>query len=323
MFQSLVEKSLQNIEVISSLIDELDLISDRKANPEDRRSIKFYSQASSLSRLYAVYENFVEKILSDYLDFVSDIYSFKSMTDSFKNEYRMGISHILSRIDQGRYNHLQHDDVVNRYHNAINNNSPYQFVTDALIRHEQNFRFNILENLLSRLGLEGFDSWVSNHRIFEEHYESKTKKELIESSLKEFVQLRNDASHSEMDTLLSPEQLKGYCNFISSLINVVQEFVLKNVLKHKIENNSAYLIGKVSEVFKNDAFVYRALKNKQISKGGEIVVMSDYYCYVTLVESIQLNGQVLDSITPQEEHLEVGLKCNLPVKKNANILILE
>lgn len=323
MFQSLVDKSQQNIEVISSLIDELDLISDQKENPEDRRSIKIYSQASSLSRLYAVYETFIEKILSDYLDFVSEIFSFESMSDSFKNEYRMGISHILSRIDQGRYNHLQHDDVVNRYHNAINNNSPYQFVTEALIRHEQNFRLNILENMLSRLGLEGFDSWISNHRSFEEYFESKTRKELIENKLKMFVQLRNDASHGEMDSLLSPEQLKSYCGFISSLINVVQEFVFKNVLTHKAENDSAYFIGKVSEVFTNGTFVYKSVETHQISKDSEIVVMNDNYCYVTTVESIQLNGQGLDLFESPEKDIEIGLKCNLPVKKNANIYILE
>lgn len=317
MFQALVDKSKGNIDTIMLLIDAHEAISVNEA-AHKRHEIKSYSQASSLTRLYAVYESFIEKILSEYLDFLSENYFFSEMSEGFKKEYRLGISHLLSRIDQGRYNHLNHDDIVTLYYRAINNHDSYQFVNDALTRHEQNFRLNILENLFSRVGLEGFCNWLVSNRNMLSYYDgAEISKEVVESKIKEFVQLRNDASHGEIDNLISSEVLKDYCNFLISLIEAVREFLVKSIIDKMKYKEKLLMHGKVTESYRNNAVVIKLVASSNFSVGDDLYVVSGSSCFSTKCISIQLDSVDQESVKDLEMGVEVGVLCEVPIKKNS------
>lgn len=323
MFQALVDKSKENIATIMLLIDTHEAISLNET-AHRRHEIKSYSQASSLTRLYAVYESFIEKILSEYLDFLSATYVFNEMSDGFKKEYRLGISHLLSKIDQGRYSHLNHDDIVTLYYRAINNHNSYQFVNDALIRHEQNFRLNILESLFSRVGLEGFCSWLVSNRNMLSYYDgAEISKEVVESKIKEFVQLRNDASHGEIDDLISSEVLKDYCNFLLSLIETIREFLMKSVIDKMEVKEKLLMLGKVTESFSNNAVVIKSATSSKISIGDNLYVVSGSSCFSTKCTSIQLDGVSQESVEDLEIDVEVGMLCEVFIKKHSLLYKIE
>jgi hypothetical protein len=49
-----------------------------------------------------------------------------------RTEYRVGISHLLNRLDSPRYSHLDHGNLIRWYHEALAAHSPYRFVPEAL-----------------------------------------------------------------------------------------------------------------------------------------------------------------------------------------------
>lgn len=153
MFDAIEHKAIEEIEVVSLLID----INNRELKNHEasiRQSIRQYNVSSCVTRLYAIIEKFIETIISDYLDALSELVRFSALPNELKNEYRIGISHILSKIEQGRFIHLNHENVVEWYYNAIKDLEGYRFITDALTRHEQNFRLNIIETAFSKIQLK-------------------------------------------------------------------------------------------------------------------------------------------------------------------------
>jgi len=319
MFQHLFNKASQKIEVINYLLDEHERLSATAEHVSRRTEIKVFSIASSVTRLYAIYEFYVETILSDYLDSIADLIEYKDLPDGLQTEYRLGISHILSRIDQGRYKHLNHENVVNFYHTAVSGGQPYQFVTDALVRHEQNLRLNILSNLFSRLGLDNFESWAINHNLMIEYFElDVVPKESIENQIKDMVDLRNDASHGEIDNLVNVEIMKSNCNFIIKFLEVIRQFVSKKLITEMKSKGKVIELGKVTESFGgNGAFILTAEEGVSITKSDRVFIVESNKCSSQHIESIQLNDSSIDTLNVTNDGLEIGLKCPLLVKSNA------
>lgn len=319
MFEPLYNKASQNIEVIKYLLDEHEKLSSVATSVSSRTEIKIFSIASSVTRLYAIYELYVETILSDYLDSIAGLIKYVDLPDGFKTEYRLGISHILSKIDQGRYNHLKHDNVVNFYHAAVSGGLTYQFVTDALIRHEQNLRLNILNNLFSRLGLNDFESWSVNHKLICDFFETDTvTKETIESQIKNFVDLRNDASHGEIDNLVNVEIMKGKCNFINVFLEVIRQFIAKSLIVEMESKGKILKLGKVTESFgQNGAFVFIAKSGISISKSDKIYILEKNSFSSQEIDSIRLDDVCHDKLDVTIDNLEVGVKCLSLINKNA------
>lgn len=290
-----------------------------KINLPLQTEIKIFSIASSVTRLYAIYEFYVETILSDYLDLIADLIEYKDLSDGLKIEYRLGISHILSRIDQGRYKHLNHESVVNSYHAALSGGQPYQFVTDALVRHEQNLRLNILSNLFSRLGLDDFESWASKHLLMVEYFELDiVPMESIENQIKDMVDLRNDASHGEIDNLVNVEIMKSNCNFVIKFLEVIRQFISTKLITKMYSQGQIVKLGKVTESFgKNGAFILTAEKGASITKSDLVFIIESNKYSSQTIESIQLNGINLDTFKITNDASEIGLKCPLLVKNNA------
>ena len=321
MFLHLYDKSSRNIDIVIELIDEHQWLSDISRNMIKRKDLKVFSIASSITRLYAIYESYIETILSDYLDSLSDLVPFEELPSGFKNEYRLGISHILSRIDQGRYRHLDHEAVVNRYHGALNGAQPYQFVTDALIRHEQNLRLNIIENMFSKLGLDDFEPWLLKHPLMLKFFQQDALgKETVESKIKNFIDLRNDASHGEIDNLVDAESLKNYCEFVSTLMEVVRQFISSKLLLVMNEKGKVTDLGKVTESFgKNGAFILKGVKGTSIEVNNQIFITGKSSFKSLLIESIQIDSEKKDKIDVNNDDFEIGLKCASLVRKHAQV----
>lgn len=321
MFSHLYDKATRNIDVVVELIDEHQWLSDISKNTVKRKDLKVFSIASSITRLYAIYESYIETILSDYLDALSDLVPFQELPAGFKNEYRLGISHILSRIDQGRYKHLDHENVVNRYHGALNGAEHYQFVTDALIRHEQNLRLNIVENMFSKLGLDNFESWLLKHPLILEFFNQESVgKETLESKIKNFIDLRNDASHGEIDNLVNAESLKDYCKFISVLMEVVRQYLSSKLLDVMNDKGKVAELGKVSESFgQSGAFVLKGIKGTSIEVNNQIFITGKNSFKSLSIESIQIDSASREEIVVDDDDTEIGLKCASRVRKNVQV----
>jgi hypothetical protein len=322
MFDALTANTLEQIGVVEDLIPVHEDVSNGKTS-DARRRIKLYAVSSCVTRLYAIYENFVETILSDFLDSIPEISPYASLAAGLKSEYRLGISHVLSKIDNERYSHLTHESVVLWYHEALANQPKYRFVTEALIRHEQNLRLNVLETLLARIQLSGIRSWLAHNEAVTALYtESESVFEQLDAELKTFVQIRNDAAHGVLDDLQGKDNLERFCELMRSMVLAISSYLHRSLLLLRANAGRARKIGEVTEVFhKNGAFIAQIENAARLQKGMQIHVLGTNYCFLQQIDSIRVNDLDVEDIVAAHQAFEVGLKCAINPRRNSVLYV--
>ncbi len=320
MFLSLQNKSVEDINIVRLLISAHTDFAQSEA-AESRNRIKVYAVSSCVTRLYAIYENFIETALSDYLDSLTELVRFSSLPDPLKIEYRMGVSYLLGKIDQGRYKHLSHENIVKWYYEALNDRENYNLVNAALVRHEQNLRLNIIDSLFSRIQLHNIRNWLSDHPEIKALYPDEGSIiEQFESELKDFVQFRNDASHGTIDSLEGEDNLNRLCEMLIAFVKAITSYLTKSLLSVMENNGKATHLGDVTESFEqNGAFITKVFEGTKISEGEILYFVSNNNCYSQEVGSMMLNDHPVTTVVAEADDYEVGIRCDDKVKKHSKI----
>lgn len=322
MFTSLTANALTQIRVVEELVVIHEKIISEK-DPITRRGMKLYAASSCVTNLYAIFERFIESGISDFLDAMPELIAYASLSDGMKTEYRIGISHVLSRIDSKRYGHLSHENIIRWYHEALTSVETYRFVTEALTRHDENLRMGVIEGLLSRVQLKDLRGWLSRHPdICSLYTDDALIYEQLETELKNFVQLRNDAAHGVLDDLQGRDNLQRCCQLITHLVTAISSYLHKGLLLKRTEAGKARKIGAVSEVFeKSGAFIILVENGTALNKGGLIHLVGPNYCNSQKIQSLRINDINVDSVTAGYDDFEIGIKCEFNVKRKADIYI--
>jgi L-rhamnose mutarotase len=325
MFSSLSDKAVRQINVVKKFIEHHKSIIDESSTVLDRASIidyKIYTASSCVTRLYAIFENYVESLISDYLDYTSELVRFRNLPEKLKSEYRLGISHILSRSDYIRYSHLNYENIISWYNEALNNKKNYKFVTEALTRHEQNLRLSVIENILQRIQLESIQPWLANNNYIKELYPSGgSAYEQLNSELNNFIQTRNDAAHGVFVNIEGLDILERYCDLIKALSLALSSYLNKTLIENS-KNKRFTKIGKVTETFpRNSAFIVPTKKGVSIQKECQLTFIGEYFCYSQTLESIQINSENIDGITTISSSFEIGMKCPTIVQKKSIVYL--
>lgn len=287
--------------------------------------IRQYAYATSVTRLYAIFEHFVEKTLSSYLDYLSENKTYANLSPGLKREYRIGFSHVLSRIDQPRFSSLNHEDLIEKYHRAINEGvSNYQFIAEALIRHDNNLRPNVIFELFSRLGLTGLENWLIMSAKEYGLYDSEERiKEQFESELNNFIEVRNDSSHGVPEQIGSQSILQRHCELIFLLVNSITSFVEKEIFILLQLAGKTFKIGNVTEVFNRaGASVAKVNKESIISLDVDYVFEDSFNFYRQKFIAVKINDDDVGAeFSALDNNVEIGIKCDRLPKRKTNIHI--
>lgn len=322
MLDGLTSNAIEQISIVEQLIDIHELAVEGK-DPSTRSRMKVYAVSSCVTNLYAIYERFVESAISDYLDALPELSQFTELSSELRNEYRIGISYILSRIDNERYKNLGHENVIRWYHEALSNKANYRFVSEALTRHEQNLRLNSLGNLLAKIQLNELTAWLTNSPTIKLLYDSNLSIiEQLEAELKIFIQVRNDAAHGGLDDIEGKENLQRYCKLIRSLIESISAYMHKSLFTKRIIAKKNLSIGRVTEVFQNaGAFIAQLSDKSSIRVGMNIYFIGEKYYLSQKIESLKIDDEDVTLLVCPNDNFEVGIKCKSIPKKNTLIYI--
>jgi len=308
MFSSLTSSSLGSVRVVREFVAHHEqLLAGHDS--AGRQEMKTYSVSSCVTRLYAIYERFVETLVSDFLDAIPDYCSFAGLTEAMRSEYRVGISHLLSRLDSPRYRHLSHENLIRWYHEALSAVEPYRFVPEALTRHDENLRLSVLSGMLSRVQATDLQGWLSHHSAISSLYPEQTSLwEQVESELKNFIQLRNDAAHGTLSDLAGPDALLRYCDLISALIESISAYLYREVVVGRATAGKAILLGRVDEVFlAHGASIVPLRPGRSLALGQRIHVVGQWSCVEAEVESVRIDNEAAVAVTALHNTLEVGI----------------
>ncbi|NJL67033.1 MAG: hypothetical protein HC894_10075 [Microcoleus sp. SM1_3_4] len=297
-------------------------IQQLKKNPEfaalvevtsSKREWQIYDRCAVVTRLYAIYERFVEDLISDWLRLMPDLVPrYSDLGERIQNTYREGIGRLLIDIKKNRFQHLSIEQLVQGLSCGIAGTGKYELLPDAFLLHEQNLRKEVLETLLKNAGIDEAWKWVINHKEIKYFVqEIRSRQNSAEAELKQLIDYRNQAAHGSVNEILGIQELLDLADFVEALCKSLADLVTYNIILRQIAIEQVSEIGKITEWFKKPKAGVATVKEVTLSLGESVflVLVNDElsYCYSAKIESIQLDGISHDRVQITSE-TEVGLK---------------
>jgi len=181
------QKSEEYVEFYRDLIEDLPNV----------REWRVYDRCAAVTRLYAIYERFVEDLVSDWLGMLPGLFPrYCDLEDKIRTTHQIGVGRLLLDLKKNRYEHLSIEEVVRGLFRGVTDAEEYELLPDAFLIHEQNLRRDILEKLLADAGISNAWNWIDKHKAIKNFIEEiRGSQNTAEGELNELISYRNDAAH--------------------------------------------------------------------------------------------------------------------------------
>jgi hypothetical protein len=296
------------------------IVGIQKALP-DITDWRIYDHCASITRLYSIYEGFVDDLLTDWLTLVpSLIQNYAQLDSGIKKTHRQGVGQLLQDLDQKRYRHIQPQQILQGLYYGLSGQNPYELFPEAFLKHSQNLRKEILEGLFARSGISGCWHWVETYQGVQDFITNvRGNSNTPEAELQELLNYRNEASHNYAITnVLTPNAILEKADFLEAVCLALVELVTNRILEYRIQLAQARQVGTITEVYKRSGAVVAMMSNIQLFVGQELYITSPAMCHMVRVESIQINDVPVDNFTIGMD-IDVGLKLGELPKKNSRL----
>ncbi len=297
-----------------------------KESVPDEREWKIYDHCAVVTRLYAIYERFVEDLIADWLETLPSIVTkYSDLEEKIKDTHRIGVGRLLLDLKKKRFNHLPINEVIQGLFNGVNGSEQYRLMPNAFLLHEQNLRREILDKLFADAGIPNAWVWVDKHRKVKQFIENRGGQNTAEGELKQLITYRNDAAHgARVDDVLSTNELLELGNFVEVLCESLVELITWQVISRQIEKGKAKKIGQITEWFEQPRAGIAKVKKITLSVGGKIFLVNEAasYCWLATIKSIKINDISEEQVVIPDEQ-EVGLQFDVDAKKGLSLYVIE
>ncbi|MEC4896009.1 MAG: MAE_28990/MAE_18760 family HEPN-like nuclease [Oscillatoria sp. PMC 1051.18] len=296
------------------------------------REWRIYDHCAVITRLYAIYENFVESLIRDWILLLPDIFPcYSDLAEQVRSKHQLGVAQLLQELKRkkSRFNHLSVESIVRGlYFGFTAGEGKYDLVPDAFLLHDQNLRKEALGKLFTDAGISNSWNWVKNHRDVRNFVKEVIADEnTVEGELNELISYRNDAAHgAAIDNWLGSDRLLYFCELVEVLCNALAELTTYSVVERKKSIGKVKQIGKVTRWFEKAKATRAKIQDAILSVGTTLFLVSEtkYWCNVVKVESIKIleEGKEIEKNSVEiTNERELGLKFNAEAKKDLLIYI--
>lgn len=252
MFQEILDKARGDISTTRSIIqtyfrlrdilfgegsiteqerEDCQKITSLKEIAPNKNDWRVYENCAVVTRLYAIYENFVENLVREWIEYLPRIFpNYSDLNEEIQGTHQRGVANLLLKLKNKNINSQFYKDIISSLficitgENQYEGENKYKLVPDAFLLHEQNLRKEALEQLFTNAGIPNAWNWVNKHI---NEYSAEIK-------LKELIDYRNDAAHEGfIDAPLGFDILLELCDFVETLCQALAELVTYRVIEQK------------------------------------------------------------------------------------------
>lgn len=286
-----------------------------------------YDHCSVVTRLYAIYERFVEDLIAEWLELLPDIVTeYSDLEKSIKDTHQIGVGRLLLDLKKKRFEHLSINEVIQGLFDGVTGQEKYKLIPDAFLLHEQNLRREVLEKFFADAGISNAWDWVNKHRTVKQFIEEvRGSQNTAEGELNELITYRNDAAHGAIvDDILGTKELLELGDFVENLCQALAELVTFQVISRQTAIGKAKEIGQVTEWFKKSRAGVAKVKKINLSVDKKVFLVNEAssYCRLATIESIMINDISKEQVVITHEQ-EVGLKFDIDAKKGLSLYVVE
>lgn len=274
-----------------------------------------------VTRLYAIYESFVERLITDWILLLPKLFpNYSELPKKIKETHQIGVAELLLELrkENSRFNYLSVGEVIGGLYDGITaRKERYELLPDIFIRHDKNLRKEALEKIFANAGIQNTWSWIKKHREVNKFIEEILANEnTAAGKLKELITYRNDAAHgSTINDILDSRTLLELCDFVEALCSALTELVTYKVLERRQSKDQVKNIGKITRWFNNPQAGRVKVNDCTLSVGDTLFLVSETksYCQLVVLENIKIDETDKQQIEARGE-IEIGVKFDVNAK---------
>lgn len=284
---------------------------------------RVYDHCAVVTRLYAIYERFVENLITDWVRLLPSIFPrYVDLEETIQNTHRTGVGRLLCDLKKNRFEHLSIDQVVQGLFRGVTGEEEYALLPDAFLLHEQNLRKGVLEQLLAGAGIQNAWAWVEKHRAVKHFLEVRVSENTAEGELNELVTYRNEAAHGAViDNFLGSNALLELCEFIETLCQALAELVTYQVIEQQKSIGQVREIGRITEWFKKSRAAVAKVEETTLSVRGSLFLVGETYCQLATIESIRIDDVDQETVKTTSG-MEVGFKFDVDAREGLRLYMV-
>jgi hypothetical protein len=332
MFSALIEKLANDLDALKRAISVHDsiraLISGDSAalaaNPflgglvsscPKKLEWQVIDHCAAVTRLYALYEQFVEAIVTSHVDLLPSVYpQYSKLPECVRKHHRTGVGQILQKWSvTSAYNHLTEPTIAAGLVDGLRGVSPYRLLADAFLIDVENYRPNALRKLFGYVDFADCVAYIHKHPSTTEFIQTKFgNSDTIEGILGQIVQLRNEAAHGSVSSVLSAAELCRYADLILVVCTTIAEMTERRALTLRINAGHCEELGKVIHKFR-DSISGIHCESKKWQQGEVIAAMGDVSAKPVTVLSIRADNVPVAEVLPTSGQ-QIGVKLSEPLQ---------
>lgn len=295
---------------------ELDFIDSSVGSDQWR----LYQHRSVVTQLYAVYEDFVEKLISIWIDNLPNIFDkYADLGIDFQKQYILGIAKLIERLNRTKYQELKLEQLIKIPENT-DSYVKYKLVKEVFTHHENNLRISELNNLLVNAKIKNSLDWINKSKNIQVSISSiNSNQSTVEKELERFIKYRNDASHNiQQDNMLNFDELMDFCNFIQAFCLSLHDLIVYRTLERMMQIDKIVNLGKIRQYRDRSRSSRLKLNKVSLSVGITVFLVNENtsVCKQAQIISIADSQDIKrDSINVDIEQ-DILIEFDIEAKKN-------
>jgi len=271
-------------------------------------TISISNHCVGVTRLYAIYEAYVDTIIREWLSKLPEIYSsYVMLPKEIHKAYRAGVAHILSRYGENNphYENLSERKVVDGFHAGLSGKSTYSLLPDAFLTSPNNYRWETLNEIVHKVGILGVE------RELDYLVDSGAGQTSIRAELNSLVDYRNQAAHiAVIDDILAVNRIIEISEYIRNLCHRLSDVGVSAYIKNGIKEKKYICVAHVIHRFAGTTI---GVKSEKCSwhRGMKIAVpcAGGVYKYATIqsLEVQRVRHETFDALDGEEMGLELDM----------------
>lgn len=267
---------------------------------------------------YATLEQFLAERMRSVLRLYERSIEYQELSTRTKKALRTGTLRLLSRLNWGRFQHLDELQIVKQYYEAISE-AHLQLVDEALLVHDANLRANELREVLGNCGLAEAWSTILNDSNLTTFFASTVLQDnSLESALNFAVQRRNDAVHAVGSEIDSRDVLMDVVTFFRLLITAVFEATSREVIRFLFAHDRIAEVGISLERFRGTIGIVKLEPMICLAVGDPVIIEYAGSRQGCFVQSMQIDGMNA-SYCRGSPHLEIGVDFGRPLSRVSSV----
>lgn len=287
-------------------------------------SLKLFEYCTAIIRIYTVFERLIYSLAEAWIIWVLKHNAPTILASPrCRIAYEIGLAEIFRRQTETRFVDMDRFELAQShglFDPTIKTQGSNSLTISPFVATFPNLRMEQVNTLFTSIELGSPNQWldksVSLLRLRDEYSLSYSE------ALKDVVQRRNEVAHGNPDPgqTLGTNELLARIDVVSNLVISLHQYLLSAASKLELgEDFEKGLVGKITHYWPSSGAAELTLTSSAIGVGEDLLIIDGSACFLSTIESIQLEGQNTMGFSGQPG-TKLGVKMNHLPKTGALLL---